>query len=108
MGSSSHEIIQPYCISTPMQFGASTWTPVGQPQDYHKLGDLSVLWTSKLQPTVSLSTTGAEYHVLSEAAKDIVYLIELFTKIGEFADQPTSISSNNESCIRLVNNPILH
>ena len=40
----------------------------------HKLGQSSIAWTSKLQPTVSFSTKEAEYRVLSEAAKDIVYL----------------------------------
>ena len=74
----------------------------------HKIGNSSIAWTSKLQPTVSLSTTEAEYMVLSEAAKDIVYLRRLFIELGKPTDKPTTISSDNQSCLKLVSNPVLH
>jgi hypothetical protein len=48
----------------------------------HKLGDSSIFWTSKLQPTVSLSSTEAEYHVLTDAAKDILYFKRLLSELG--------------------------
>ena len=48
----------------------------------HKLGDSCIFWSSKLQPTVSLSSTEAEYRVLSDAAKDIIYFRRILTKLG--------------------------
>ncbi|XP_073391793.1 secreted RxLR effector protein 161-like [Physcomitrium patens] len=40
----------------------------------HKLGKSPIEWSSKRQATVALSTTEAEYRVLSEAAKDAIHL----------------------------------
>ena len=74
----------------------------------HKLGDLSIYWVSKMQPTISLSTTEAEYRVLTDASKDIIYFRRLLAEIGIENSEPTSIMSNNQSCIRLVENPVLH
>lgn len=80
-----------------------------RPQDcYTKLGDSSVLCTSKLQLTIPLPTTKARYHVFSKVAKDILYLRWLLIELGESIDQPTLISSDNKSCIKLVDNPNLH
>jgi hypothetical protein len=74
----------------------------------HKLGDSSIYWVSKMQPTVSLSTTEAEYRVLSDASKDIIYFRRLLAEIGIENTDPTTIMSDNQSCIRLVENPVLH
>jgi len=43
----------------------------------HKLGNSSIYWSSKLQPTVSLSSTESEYRVLTDAAKDIIHFRRL-------------------------------
>ena len=74
----------------------------------HKLGDSSIYWVSKMQPTVSLSTTKVEYRVLTDASKDIIYFRRLLAEIGIENPEPTSIMSDNQSCIRLVENPVLH
>jgi hypothetical protein len=74
----------------------------------HKLGNSPVDWSSKRQSTVAMSTTEAEYRVLSEASKDIVHLRRLLTKLEVCDTNPTTLLSNNQSCIKLVANPILH
>ena len=74
----------------------------------HKLGDSSIYWVSKIQPTISLSTTEAEYRILSDTSKDIIYFRRLLAEIGQTNSDPTTILSDNQSCIRLVKNPILH
>ena len=43
----------------------------------HNLGNTSIAWSSKLQPTVSLSSTEAEYRVLTDTAKDVIYFQRL-------------------------------
>jgi hypothetical protein len=74
----------------------------------HKLGTASIFWTSKLQPTVSLSSTEAEYRVLTDASKDIIYFRKLLEEIGINIDQPTNILTDNQSSIKLVDNPVMH
>jgi len=55
-----------------------------------------------------LSSTEAEYRVLTNVAKDIVYFRRLLKELGIDIDQPTYLLSYNQSCIRLVENPIQH
>lgn len=43
----------------------------------HRIGDSLIDWSSRLQPTVSLSTIEAEYRVLTDASKDVIYLRRL-------------------------------
>ena len=65
----------------------------------HKLGDSSIYWMSKIQPIVSLSTTKVGYRVLSDASKDIIYFRRLLAEIGIENTDPTTIMSDNQSCI---------
>ena len=74
----------------------------------HKLGDSNIYWVNKIQPTVFLSSTKAEYCVLSVASKDIINFRRLLAEIGQANFDPTTIMSDNQSCIRLVENPVLH
>ena len=74
----------------------------------HRVGDSFIDWSSKLQPTLSLSTTEAKYHVLTDTSKDILYLCRLLEELREDITQPIPILSDNKSCIKLVDNPMLH
>jgi hypothetical protein len=74
----------------------------------YKIGDAPIEWSSKRQPTVAMSTTEAEYRVLSDAAKNVVYLHRLMNEIGMNTSEPLYILSDNQSCIKLVDNPVLH
>ena len=42
-----------------------------------------IIWQSKLQSTISLSTTEAEYVALSTAMRDVIYFINLIDEIKE-------------------------
>jgi hypothetical protein len=46
------------------------------------LGDCPVLWVSKLQTEIALSTTEAEYVALSQAIRELLPMCELFQEIG--------------------------
>lgn len=74
----------------------------------HKLGGSCIFWSSKLQPAVSLSTTEAEYRVLTDASKDILYFRRLLEELGLNVIEPTKLFSDNQSCLKLVQNPVLH
>lgn len=74
----------------------------------HRLGIACVFWTSKLQPTVSLSSTEAEYRVLTDASKDVLYFRRILEELGIGMRETTPIISDNQSCIKLAHNPVMH
>ena len=74
----------------------------------YKFGNSPIAWSSKLQPTIALSSTEAEYKVLSEAARNITYLRRLFNELQIDVQTPTPILCDNLSSIHLVRNPIMH
>ena len=74
----------------------------------NKVGDSLIDWLSKLQPTVLLSTTEAEYRVLTDTSKDVLYLCRLLEELGTDITHPTPILSDNQLCIKLVDNPMIH
>jgi hypothetical protein len=47
----------------------------------YKYGDTPIAWSSKLQPSLALSSIKAEYRVLSEAARNITYLRCLYDEL---------------------------
>ena len=61
-----------------------------------------------MQPTVSLSSTKVEYRVLTDATKDIIHFWRLFNELGIDTNAPTTLLSDNQSCIKLVKNPVLY
>jgi hypothetical protein len=67
----------------------------------------AIVWASRRQQSVSLSTTEAEYVAASEAAKDVVWLTRLFNEIAPFDATPV-LQVDNASAIKLAKNPIFH
>ena len=57
---------------------------------------------------MALSTTEAEYHVLFESAKDIVHLRRILSELPVCNPNLTTLLSDNQSCIKLLANPVLH
>jgi hypothetical protein len=66
---------------------------------FYKFGTSPIAWTSKLQPTVALSSTKAEYRVLSEVAKNITYFKRLFKELHIYKKLSTPILCDNMSSI---------
>ena len=58
------------------------------------LGSGMIAWSSRKQTLTATSTTEAEVYAASEAAKEIIYLNELFKEIDVNLDQPTMLMDN--------------
>lgn len=66
-----------------------------------------ITWSSQKQKTIALSTTEAEFVAASESAKEIIWLRQLLSDLGEIYDCVT-LHVDNQSAIKLINNPIYH
>lgn len=73
-----------------------------------KLAGGSISWASKLQPTVALSSTEAEYMALSAGVQEALYLRQLLEDLGYQQSAATVIHEDNQGCIALADNPIHH
>jgi transposase InsO family protein len=68
----------------------------------------AVSWASRLQRTVALSTTEAEYMALAEVAREITWIRALVKDVGYKVDAPTRVNCDNQGTIALVKNPVHH
>ena len=67
-----------------------------------------VIWLSRKQPCTASSTTESEYVAASLTSKEVVWARRLLGDIGFSQSQPTPLYSDNQSAIRLVQNPEFH
>ena len=67
-----------------------------------------VLWLSRKQPCTATSTTESEYVATSLTSKEAVWARRLLADIGFHQQVPTPLYSDNQSAIRLVQNPEFH
>ncbi|GBE79025.1 hypothetical protein SCP_0202220 [Sparassis crispa] len=73
-----------------------------------KLGNGTIMWSSKKQTTVASSTTEAEYMASAEAAKEAVWLRTLFKEIGFEQQDPTILFEDNTAAISIARDPQFH
>jgi hypothetical protein len=62
-----------------------------------------ILWRSKLQKTVSLSSAEAEYYAASEMAIEIIYLRNLLSNMRLPQKDNTAVFEDNTACIEWSN-----
>jgi hypothetical protein len=74
----------------------------------YNLNGSSVLWSSKKQPTVVLSTAEAEYMVVTQATHKGIWLQSLLSNLSCAPTSATILHSDNQSSIALACNPIHH
>jgi hypothetical protein len=72
------------------------------------LGSGAITWSSKRQPTISLSTCEAEYIGQTQATKEAVWLRKLLRELGREQLQATVIFGDNQGAIALAKNPQFH
>ncbi|XP_062114249.1 uncharacterized mitochondrial protein AtMg00810-like [Humulus lupulus] len=72
------------------------------------LGSGVVSWCSKRQLMVSLSTTEAEYRAAAMVAQESTWLMQLMKDLHQFTDYAVPLHCDNQSAIRLAENPVFH
>jgi hypothetical protein len=72
------------------------------------LGGALVSWNSKLQATVALSSTEAEYLALTAAVKEALWIRTFLHDLGIIDIKETPIFSDNQGCLALAKNPVYH
>jgi hypothetical protein len=72
------------------------------------LGSNCISWASKKQPTVSRSSTEAEYRALATTAAEITWLQHLFHELNITLERRPLLLCDNQSAIHLSHNPVLH
>ena len=65
-------------------------------------------WGVKKQATVALSSSEAEYQGMAAAVQEALYLKQLLEDFGIQQKRPIAIGEDNQSCIRLCQNAVMH
>jgi hypothetical protein len=71
-------------------------------------GNGLISWVSKRQPTVSISTTEAEYIALSASAREAIWIRQLMAELGFEQKAATLIYGDNMSSLTLAKHPSQH
>lgn len=80
---------------------STTWYTFG-------IGSGIMSWSSKKQPTISLSSTEAEYKDLWNSTCEEIWLRRILEDVGEENKGPVVIKCYNQSSIKLANNILYH
>ena len=72
------------------------------------LGDSLISWKAKKQPTVSRSSSEAEYRALACCTCEIQWLIYLLNDFEISHFDPALLYCDNQSAIQIANNPTFH
>ena len=73
-----------------------------------QLGSAVIAWRSRKQTSVALSTTEAEYIAACATCSEAVWLRKLLSGLFDLQLEATWIYCDNESCIKLSENPMFH
>ena len=68
----------------------------------------AVLWTTKWQEIISLSTTKSKYVATTYAAKEALWLCSLLSQLFEINSKPVTLFSDNQSAIVLMKDHQYH
>src|SRR5882724_1772116 len=67
-----------------------------------------ISWKLKKQPSISLSTTEAEYYALGIAFQEATWIRHVYQEIFKPLNNPVLIYSDNAGAVALSKNPIFH
>jgi hypothetical protein len=72
------------------------------------LGSTMISWQSRKQSSIALSIVEAEYIAASSASCEAIWLRKLLTDLFDLEMEAISIRCDNQSCIKLTENPVFH
>ncbi|XP_073219786.1 uncharacterized protein [Cicer arietinum] len=72
------------------------------------IGSSLISWKSKKQPTVSRSSSEAEYHALANATCEAQWLLYLLHDFRIAHSTPVQIFCDNQSAMHIASNPVFH
>jgi hypothetical protein len=72
------------------------------------IGSTVVSWYNNKQRSVALSSTEAEYMVVSQAACEATWMRKILVGLFGSHLDPTIVYCDNQSCIKLSINPVFH
>jgi hypothetical protein len=64
-----------------------------------------VVWSSRKQPIVTLSTCEAEYVAAASAACEAVWIMKILKDLQVDVPLPVALKEDNSGCIQVANNP---
>jgi hypothetical protein len=67
-----------------------------------------VSWFSRKQKSVALSSTKVEYMAASQTSCEALWLCKMLVGLFDVQLRPTVIYCDNQSCIKLSENPVFH
>jgi hypothetical protein len=73
-----------------------------------KIGSGAVLWMSRLQSIVALSTTEAEFVAAASASQEVIWMRQLLGELGFDVSKPSLLLLDNQSAIQVARNPEHH
>lgn len=73
-----------------------------------KLAGGPISWKSRLQPTVALSSTEAEYRAVTEAGQELIWLRNMMNLLGYGDSKPTKLETDNLGAMHLTTKSIFH
>lgn len=68
----------------------------------------AISWESRLQKTVAMSSTEAEYMAISDATKEALWIRKLMAEIAGTNALPIRIKSDNKGAIQIAKHPTSH
>ncbi|KAK2070490.1 hypothetical protein P8C59_004977 [Phyllachora maydis] len=74
----------------------------------YKLAGRPISWKTKRATTIALSTLEAETNRLTEAIREVQWIIGLFSKLHRPIDYPITLYGDNQGSITVANDPALH
>jgi hypothetical protein len=72
------------------------------------LGSAMISWQSRKQSSISLNTVEAGYIVACSARCEAIWLQKLLTDLFDLERRATLILCDNQSCIKMTENPVFH
>ena len=72
------------------------------------MGSGVISWFGKKQSSVALNTAEAEYVIACSASCEAVWLRKLLSDVFDLQLDATYIYRNNQSCVKLSENPVFH